>query len=142
MARFISKRLASKIGKPEIDIDPSIKSNIIDAVNKLKGVDPNYFKGVDKIVGTTEGTYGKTDGTTIYINYPKVVEDVKSRLGDLSEEENKKKYDALLMESLVRLISHEVGHVEDYDEERGFPGGEGVADQESEKMINKVKNKG
>jgi hypothetical protein len=135
---MLSKRSAIHIIKksdsPEIDIDPSIKSNILEAVEKLRAIDNNYFKLVERIVGMPDGPFGKTDGKTIFINYPRVVQDVKSRLGDLSDPKEQSNYKDLLLKSLMSLLAHEIGHINNYKDDSGFSGGEGPAKAEEDRI--------
>lgn len=134
------------IAGPDVQIDPSIKGDVQSAVDELRKTDPSFFKGVSKVVGITSSAFGEvqsTDPTVIHINLPKIKQKIQSDLGSQynpSDPKHKDLFKEALKRAIVETISHEKGHVKDYNPEQGkFPGGEGVAEQSEKEMMQKLK---
>lgn len=131
------------VDTPQIEIDPSIKAEIEDAVEQIVAADPGYFRGVSKIVALHGGPFGQVssdDPSVIHLNVDRIKNEVKAKLGsfDTSNPEHREAFEAAVKHALVEVISHERGHVGDWDPEKGFPGGEGIAEQESRRMLQRI----
>ena len=145
-----ASRLIAAIDKafiegPSVQIDPGLVSDVQEAVNELRKADPNFFRGVSKVVGYTGGEYGKvesTDPTIIDINLQKIKQKVQQDLGSSyqpSDPSYQQTFKEALKRSLVETLSHEKAHVRDWSEEkRKFPGGEGVAESAERAIIQKL----
>ena len=139
-----SPNVQSLIDSPRVEIEPEIRAEIQDAVQQLTASDPGYFKGISKIVALHSGPYGQVssdDSSIIHLNVQRIKNDVKHRLGsnfDSNNPEHREMFEEAVKQAIVEVVSHEKGHVLDYDPEKGFPGGEGVAEQESAEVVNKM----
>lgn len=137
-------QLIQNIDTPQIEIDPTIKAEIEDAVQHILAVDPSYFKGVSKIVALHSGPYGQVsseDPSVLHLNVQRIKNDIKARFGrfDPNNPEHREMLEDAIKEALVEVITHEKGHALDWDPEHGrFPGGEGAAEQESRRMLQRV----
>ena len=112
---------------PNIAVEP-IDSNIQAACELLKRMDPNYFKGISKIVAGTEANYGHTnsqDSTVLHINLNRIV----------SEGKNSKKD---IIVNLALTISHEAAHSKSFKDGQ-FSGGESPSQAEEQKVSNWIK---
>lgn len=135
----------SLVQGPDVQIDPSLQNEIKDAVDELKKADPSIFKGVSKIVALVGGPFGQVssrDPTIIHLNLSKVKQEVQRQLGskyNASSPEHKKIFDEAVKRALVETVSHEAGHVKDFDPESNkFPGGEGAAESMQSKLMNQL----
>jgi hypothetical protein len=132
------------IQSPRIEIDPTIKAEIQDAVEKIVAADPNYFVGVSKIIALHGGPYGQVsseDPSVVHLNVQRIINEVKSKFGtfDANNPEHREAMEEAVQRVLIEVISHEKGHVLDWDPEQyKFPGGESPAQQESHKIIKRL----
>ena len=132
------------IKSPRIEIDPTIKAEIQDAVEKIVAADPNYFVGVSKIIALHGGSYGQVssdDPSVVYLNVQRIINEVKSKFGtfNANNPEHREAMEEAVQRVLIEVISHEKGHVLDWNpEQHKFPGGEGPAQQESHKMLHRL----
>lgn len=143
-------RLAQVLDKgfiegPSVQIDPGLQSDIQEAVAEIRRNDPNFFKGVSKVVGYSGGEFGKVeseDPTIIHINLQKIKQKVQQDLGSeykSSDPQHQKVFKEALKRSLVETLVHEKAHVKDWDPEaHKFKGGEGVAESAERGMIQKL----
>lgn len=140
-----AKLIVAQSGDPELD-SPNVIINPIEplvqkAVDLLKSKDPNFFKGVRKIVIGEEANYGHVesgpgkDHTVIHLNYPRINREVRAKMQGASNEE----IEQAITKSLAGTIAHERGHVLDFDPKAGFPGGEGKAEQAEKDLLAKLK---
>lgn len=117
---------------PEVIIEP-MEPIIQKAVNLLKKMDPNIFRGVKKVVITPSSSYGfvesgkDKDPSVIHINFQRI----KQELSGKSPEE--------IVSAVAEVIAHERGHVHSYDEQKGFVGGESPAEAEERKALDWIK---
>jgi len=130
---------------PQVQIDPSIQRDVQEAVNDLRQMDPNIFKGVGRIVALTGGPFGEvtsTDPTTVHINLSRIKQEVQKQIGsqyNSSDPEHKKVFDQSLRRSIVETIAHEIGHVKDFDlATHKFKGGEGAAESAAHQALQKL----
>lgn len=147
----------STIGSPEVSIAPSLQSDIEEALVRIRQqVDPNYFKNVSRIDVLLGGPFGQVssdDPAVVKINLNKIKQEVKRQLDQRLQQDNVKYdqsdpahqeiFDEVLTRALIEVVSHEKGHVEDFEpkiSEEGeflggdFPGGEAPAEQEAERV--------
>ncbi len=114
---------------PNVRIEP-MESLVQQAVNRLKQMDPNYFKGVRSIVIASQPHYGfvesgpEKDPTIIHLNYNRIKQEISSKGG--SDED--------VINSIMETIAHEKGHVASFRPEHGFVGGEQPAEQEAQRI--------
>ena len=135
----------ANVDSPQVYIEPSVKAEIEDAVQQLRAMDANYFKGVSKIVALHGGAYGQVssdDPTIIQINLDRIKNEVKQKIGktfDDTNPEHREMFEEIVKKVLISTIAHEKGHVADWDaEEHKFPSGENVAERESAEVVNKM----
>ena len=144
---LISQMNDSQIQGPSVEIDPSIQADVQSAVDEIRSSDPNFFKGVSKIIGFTGSAFGQVsseDPTVIHLNLSKIKQQVKQQLGTAYNPSNPK-HDEVFKEAVKRsisdVISHEKGHIKDWNPEKHkFPGGEGVAESFEKSMSQKLKH--
>lgn len=122
-------------GDPEVD-SPSIiiepqESLIQGAVNFLISKDPNYFKGVRKIVSKDSANYGYVefgpgkDDKVININFPRIKRELEQKSNGVSQENLKQE----IIKHISSVIAHERAHVFNPD------GGEPLAEQAEKEML-------
>lgn len=153
------------LGTPEVVVAPTLRSEIQEAITRIKEeVDPSYFKNVSRIDVLMGGPYGQVssdDPAVVKINLSRIKNEVKQQLNnrfnqenvqfDASNPEHQKIFDEILTRALIEVVSHEKGHVEDFQAKIGpqgeflggdFPGGEGPAESEAQrvKQITQVKH--
>lgn len=139
-----AKLITAQSGDPELD-SPNIVINpaeplVQKAVDLIKSKDPNFFKGVRKIIIGEEANYGHVesgpgkDHTIIHLNYPRINREIKSKMQGVSNDEIEK----AIVKSLAGTIAHERGHVLDFNPKSGFPGGEGKAEQAEKELLSKL----
>lgn len=137
-------QIIQNLDTPQIEIDPTIRAEIQDAVDQILATDPSYFRGVSKIVALDSGPYGQVssdDPSVLHLNVQRIKNEIKSRFGSFNSQnpEHREALEEAIKQALVEVIAHEKGHALDWDPERRiFPGGEGVAEQESQKMVQRV----
>jgi hypothetical protein len=127
ISRFIEK-FAQDINSPDIRFEPVSIPEAKCAVEIIKRWKPGFFVGVSKIVISSSSNYGfvaSTDPTVIHLNADRIKQEFSGRQAVLS---------------LAETIVHERAHVQDYDEESGFSGGEGVAQSAENDFRNWIKN--
>lgn len=128
-------KTAQQTDSPDIVIEP-LENLIQQAVNQLKQRDPNYFKGVTKIVSHSGPAYGHVesgpgkDPTVINLDFPRIKREVESEMGG----SDRKSIDEAIIDALIDTIAHEKGHVQSFDPQTGFVGGESPAEAEAQKM--------
>lgn len=145
------------LGTPEVQVAPALQGEIEDAINRIKqNVDPNYFKNVSRIDIMLGGPFGQVssdDPAVVKVNLSKVKQEVKRQLDQESSKDNvqfdqhnpehQKIFDEVLTRALIEVVSHEKGHVEDFQPKVGpqgeflggdFPGGEAPAEQEASRV--------
>lgn len=133
-----SQQMDAELASPEIKIEP-VESNIQKAVQLLKQQDPSYFVGVRKIVVDTGKGYGHVssgegqDPAVIHINLSKIKNEIQSKLSGAPKEQQEHE----LVRQIALTISHEKGHVKNFNPQSGF-GGEGPAESEESLMMGKL----
>jgi hypothetical protein len=132
------------IQSPRVEVDPTIAAEIKDAIEKITAADPNYFVGVSKIVALHGGPFGQVsseDPSVVHLNIQRIINEVKSKFGtfNANNPEHREAMEEAVQRVLIEVISHEKGHVLDWNpEQHKFPGGEGPAQQESHKIIKRL----
>lgn len=147
----------STIGRPEVAIAPRLKGEIEEALERIKSeVDPNYFKDISRIDVLMGGPYGQVsseDPAVVKVNLNKIKQEVKQQLDQRFQQENvrfdqnspehQKIFDEVLTRGLIEVVSHEKGHVEDFEPKIGpegeflggdFPRGETPAETEATRV--------
>lgn len=128
----------AEISGPQVRIEP-MESLIDEAVKRLKQIDPNYFVGVSKIISGQEANYGHISSDNvdvIHVNYPRIKAEVTQKMSGASQEDINEE----IIKQLVGTIGHEKGHNKDFNPETNqFPGGEGAAHIEEQKINQQVK---
>ena len=119
-----------ELSSPNIIVEP-VEPIVNKAVSLLKRYQSNYFVGVRKIVAGTGNNYGhvsnKKDPYTVYVNISRI----------LNESDKEDKREAII--SCALTISHEIGHMKKFDDEKGF-GSEGDAQSEENKVLQWIKS--
>lgn len=106
------------VDTPNISIQPG-RAETNCALEILKAWDPNYFVGISEIVVSPSAQYGHVesgpdrDPTIIYLNADRIIAE--------SNGDYQGKSAAIACAS---TIAHEKGHVDSFDPEQGFVGGE------------------
>jgi hypothetical protein len=119
---------------PNVIIQP-MEGLVQQAVNKLKQMDPNYFKGVRSIVIAPQPHYGfvesgpEKDPAVIHLNYNRIRQEISAQGG--SDED--------VINAVMETIAHEKGHVASFQPQQGFVGGEQPAEQEAQRMMAQLK---
>ncbi len=140
-----AKIIFAQSGDPELD-SPNIIINpseplVQKAVDLIKSKDPNFFKGVRKIVIGEEANYGHVesgpgkDPAVIHLNYPRINREIRAKMQGASNDDIASE----IAKALAATIAHERGHVLDYDPKVGFPGGESKAEQAEKELLSKLK---
>jgi len=118
----------AQVETPNITIQPG-RAEATAALDILKLWKPNYFIGVREIVIGPSANYGYVeagpgkDPTVIYINADRIVAESGGQQSGQS---------AAL--ACARVIAHEKGHVESYDDQQGFVGGEAPAEAQEQEF--------
>lgn len=116
----------SQLGSPQITIQPGSKE-LNCAVDILKLYNPSMFMNVSKIIVGPSANYGHVeagpdrDPTVIYVNADRIVSEAGGQQSGRA---------AAL--ATAQVIAHEKAHVESYDPEQGFVGGETPAEAEEQ----------
>lgn len=125
----------AEISSPNIVIEP-VEGAVQKAVDLLRGIDPNYFVGVRKIVvSPSGGAYGMVesgdgkDPSVIHLNLNRIRSELQGRLGGDPQALEKE-----LVRQLASTISHERGHVKSFHPQQGFVGGESPAESEASRL--------
>jgi len=114
--------LDADISGPQVRIEPQ-EGLIDEAVKRLKQMNPNYFAGVSKV-------------SVIHVNYPRIKAEVTQKMNGADQ----KDIDEEIIGQIQSTIAHERGHVKDFNPETNqFPGGEGAANVEEEKINQQIK---
>lgn len=114
---------------PNITIQPG-KPEANCALDILKKWKPNYFIGVKSIILGPSPNYGYVesgpdkDPTVIYINADRIVNEAGQQSGK----------EAAI--ATARVIAHEKGHVDSFDNNNGFIGGETPAQMQEQEFDN------
>ena len=122
----------SELSSPNVIVEP-VEPIVNKAVSLLKRMNSSYFVGVRKIVAGTGSNYGHVssgpdkDPNTVYVNISRI----------LSESDKEDKREAII--SVALTISHEIGHMKKFDEEKGF-GSEGDAQSEENRVLQWIKS--
>lgn len=145
------------LGTPEVVVAPSLQTEIKNAVERIKSeVDPNYFKNISRIDVLMGGPFGQVssdDPAVVKLNLSKIKQEVKRQLDERFNQENvqfnasdsshQEIFDEVLTRALIEVMSHEKGHVEDFQPKVGpkgeflggdFPGGEAPAENEAQRV--------
>jgi len=141
-ARILSKMAQeaseAEINGPQVRIEP-MESLVDEAVKRLKQIDPNYFLGVSRIISGTETHYGHVssdDPSVVHINFPRIKSEITAKMSGASQDD----IDEAIINSIVETVSHERGHVKDFNPETNtFSGGEGAAHVEEQKINQQIK---
>lgn len=142
--RLFAQVNQSLIEGPDVQIEPGIQADVQEAVKEIRATDPNFFRGVSKIVGLSGGPFGQVssdDPTVIHVNINKIKQQVKQQLGSYnpSSPEHQQAFKESIKRAIEETISHEKGHVKDWNpEQHKFPGGEGVAESFEKQMSQKL----
>ena len=130
--------LDADISGPQVRIEPQ-EGLIDEAVKRLKQMNPNYFAGVSKIVSGPQAHYGHVSSdevSVIHVNYPRIKAEVTQKMNGADQ----KDIDEEIIGQIQSTIAHERGHVKDFNPETNqFPGGEGAANVEEEKINQQIK---
>lgn len=126
--RKYGQQVDMELDSPNIVVQP-VEPIITKAINILKRMDANYFKGVRKIqlapssmyYGYVESGQDK-DPAVININLSKI----KQQVGNINSPE------AVI--AAATTIAHERGHVGTFDAQQGFVGGEAPAEAEEQRV--------
>lgn len=117
-----------ELESPNVVVQPGTPV-IQKAVEVLKRMDPNYFKGARQIVvgvsphfGHVESGPGK-DPAVININLNRIVQEAG---GQTQGPE--------VVVAAAVIIAHEAGHVKSFNAQQGFVGGEAPAEQEENRV--------
>lgn len=139
-AKLLTKKaFDSELDSPEVKIEP-MNSFIQKAVQKLKQIDPNYFKGVRQIKVNSGTGFGfvesgpNKDPAVINLNLAKIENEVRSKGAGASPQQ----IEEAIVQALVETISHEKGHISSYDPKFGFQGGEGPSTAEEQRIKNLI----
>lgn len=107
------------IGSPRVSIEPAFAARIQRAVDIVNQHNPELLRDVTDIIGhMASGPFGQfTSGTphTIFVNIPKIEQEVRSRLGGQPEETVQQEVD----NQIVKTIMHEATHRKEFTE-RGY----------------------
>lgn len=126
LAELYFKHVKSQVGTPNISIQPG-RPETNAALDILKLWNPNYFTNVKEIIVGPSANYGHVeagpdrDPTIIYINADRIVSEAGGQQSGRA---------AAL--ATAQVIAHEKAHVESYDPEQGFVGGETPAEAEEQ----------
>jgi hypothetical protein len=137
LSKYFIKKYAQvdqALESPNVIVQPS-EPLINKAIQLLKRMDPNYFKGVRQIQVSPASMYfgfvesgPNKDPAILNINMGKI-----KGLGQGSE--------AVIQAALT--VAHEAAHTKSYDQQQGFVGGENPAEAEEQKVSNWIEqNKG
>lgn len=127
---------------PSISIEP-MDTLVQRAVDFLKQQDPNYFVGVRKIRVIPSASYGYVesgegkDPAVININLDRIKNETRAHMTGAPQNQ----LDVAIIQALVETIAHERGHVQSYNTEQGFVGGETPAEAEARKMLERYEQK-
>ncbi len=117
-----------ELDSPNVVIQP-MEPVVQKAINLLKRMDPNYFKGVRRIqVSPASMYYGfvesgpDKDPSVVNVNMAKI----KQEAGNTESPE--------AVAAAATTIAHEVGHVRSFDQGQGFVGGENPAEAEEQRV--------
>jgi hypothetical protein len=130
-----------QVKSPNVVIDPGIQSDVKEAVDQLKKVDPNFFVGVSKIVGFTGGPFGQVqsnDPSVVHLNLAKIKQEIKRQFGsfNLNDPKQQQAYKEAIKRAIVEVISHETFHSKDWNPEtHKFEHGEPGAEQFTTKTM-------
>ena len=117
-------KTAQDVNSPQIRIEPY--EEVIDcAVKVIQAIEPNYFQGIETIKVMPSSAYGHVSSdepSVINVNIDRIKNELQNAEGR----------NAVAVAAAV--IAHERGHVSDFSPETGFPGGEGVAENEERRM--------
>lgn len=135
-----------ELESPNIKIEPQ-ESLIQKAVEEIKKIDPNYFKGVRSIVSGTMSGYGEVrsgpdkDPAVINLNFQRIKTEVnnsiKQQSPNASQEDIDKAIVKAIVNSIIEVVAHEKGHIRGYDSEKGFAP-ESEAEREAQTMMGKI----
>jgi hypothetical protein len=126
-------KLAQQVPDPELE-GPNVRVtpgrvDVNCAIEILKLMDPNYFKGVREVVVAPSSYYGhvesgpEKDPSVINVNADRIVQESGgAQTGP----------EAAI--GAAKVIAHERGHVGSFETEQGFVGGEGPAEQEEARV--------
>lgn len=118
-----------ELESPNVIIQP-MEGLVQQAVERIKQMEPGYFKGIRSIVIGPQSHYGfvelgpEKDPSVIHLNYNRIRQEISAQGG--SDED--------VIKSLIDTITHEAGHVRSFDPQQGFVGGEQPAEQETIRM--------
>lgn len=121
-----------QVESPEVIIEP-VESLIQEAVKRIRQKDPNYFKGVRKIVSGPESAYGHVesgpgkDPHVIHLNFPRIKAELQGKFQGKELEE-------AVIDELIHTIAHEKGHIKGMTETSPHFGNEGQAEQEADRV--------
>lgn len=130
----------AELDSPNVVVTPT-EPLVQKAIDLIKSKDPNFFKGVRKIIVGDEANYGHVesgpgkDPTVIHINSPRIIREMKSKMQGSPQDH----VDGAIVKSIAGTIAHERGHVMDYKPESGFSGGEAAAEKAEKEMLDKLK---
>jgi len=137
-AQFLVKKSSDpELDSPEVKIEP-MNSFIQKAVQKLKQIDPNYFKGVRQIKVNSGNGFGfvesgpNKDPAVINLNLSRIENEVRSKSTGASPQQ----IEEAIVQALAETIAHEKGHTKSYDPKFGFQGGEGPSTAEEQRIRN------
>ena len=133
-----------QVDSPNIVIEP-VEPLLQKAVDELKKLDSNYFKGVRKIVVKDESVYGHVesgpgkDPTIIYLNLPRIKREITQQAKSSNPNAPSNIIDDAIVKALADTIAHERGHIGTYPPGKEFIGfgDEGAAEAEAKRISQK-----
>jgi hypothetical protein len=119
MAQPAQEEHTDLIGSPRVSIEPAFAARIQKAVDMVNQHNPELLRDVTDIVGhMISGPYGQFNtGSphTIFVNIPKIEQEVRSKLSGQSEQAIQQEVD----NQIVKTIMHEATHRKEFTE-HGF----------------------
>lgn len=135
---LFAQQVDQELESPQVRIEPQ-ETLVEKAVEKIKKLDPNYFKGVRSVVSGSMSGYGEVrsgpteDPAVIHLNFQRIKNEVTSKNPGASKEQ----IDEAIINAIVETIAHEKGHIKGYKPETGFTPESG-AEQEAKEIITKI----
>jgi hypothetical protein len=142
---LFAQNIDPQVDSPNIIIEP-VEPLLQKAVDQLKKLDPNYFKGVRKIVVKDESVYGHVesgpgkDPTIIYLNLPRIKREITQQAKSANPNAPNNVIDDAIVKALADTIAHERGHIGTYAPGKDFSGfgGESEAEAEARRISEKL----
>lgn len=105
------------VGSPRVAIEPAYQARIQKAVDTVNQHTPDLLREVSDIIGhMASGPFGQFTSNsphTIFVNIPKIEQEVRSRLSGQPEETIQQEVD----NQIVKTITHEATHRKEYTQQ-------------------------